>query len=77
MNYFIIYLILTIIIECCFCIYLYNEYNKIHPVATFKYWLWYNGRYEEIIGLFISWTVVVPILLLLSGIIWLLNKVNI
>lgn len=75
MNCFIIYLILTFIIEICFCIQLYNEYVKIHPIASFKYWLWYNGHYEEIIGLSIAWSIIIPLWLLGNLFSWLLNKI--
>lgn len=75
MNYFVIYLVLTAIIEICFCIRLHNEYIKIHPVTSFKYWLWYNGYYEEIIGLSISWIIMIPLWLLTKLLTWLLNKI--
>lgn len=75
MSCFIIYLILTFIIEICFCIQLHNEYVKIHPATSFKYWLWYNGYYEEIVGLSISWIIMIPLWLLANLLNWLINKI--
>ena len=74
MNYFVIYLVLTTIVGICFCIRLHNEYIKLHPVATFKYWLWYNGYYEVILGLLICWVIAVPIWLLTKLLTWLSDK---